>query len=163
MMINLPYYFKLKEGLLNSTDVLSVNDHKCPVLGEELASVKYKPSANPKDAFGDKKAPLHLFPDTALIEASIVMRDGAEKYGAYNWRENAVQAHVYVSAVRRHLAQWWNGEDNDPESKSNVNHLASALAGLAIMLDAINVGNLIDDRPHRADISKVLKEKERKE
>ncbi len=101
--------------------------------------------ANPKDQIGSRKPPIHLIPPAAEIAESVVMALGAEKYGAANWRSTKVRASVYVAAARRHLLQWFDGEDDDPES--GVSHLAHARASLGILLDAIATGNVIDDRP----------------
>jgi hypothetical protein len=71
--------------------------------------------------------------------------DGARKYGPYNWREEGVSAVTYVSAAMRHLRDWLDGEEEAPDS--GVHHLGHAVACLAIILDSIEVGNLVDDRP----------------
>lgn len=100
---------------------------------------------NPKDRVGANKPPLHLIPATAEITESMVMALGAKKYGPYNWRETKVRASVYVAAARRHLAQWFDGQEDDPES--GVSHLAHARACLGILLDAMATNQLVDDRP----------------
>lgn len=100
---------------------------------------------NPKDRIGSRKPPLHLIPPAAEIVEAVVMGLGAAKYGAFNWRSEKVRASIYIAAARRHLAQWFDGEDDDPES--GVSHLAHARATLGILLDAIATGNVIDDRP----------------
>lgn len=102
---------------------------------------------NPKDVHGQKKVQLHLVPESANIAEAAVMKHGADKYGAFNWRTDAVKASVYVSAIRRHMAAWFDGEENDPES--GFSHLAHSRANLGILLDAKNYGMLIDDRPNR--------------
>lgn len=79
------------------------------------------------------------------VQVSLAMRNGAAKYGPFNWREKKVRAHVYLAAARRHLAAWYDGED--VASDSGIHHLAHAAASLAIILDAEATGNLIDDRP----------------
>jgi len=104
-----------------------------------------RPDANPKSAFGMKKPPLHLVPDPPLIELAMVMGLGARKYGAFNWRQTEVAASVYVAAARRHMAAWFDGENIDDES--GASHLAHAAACLFILLDAMAVGKLVDDRP----------------
>ncbi len=101
---------------------------------------------NPKDRIGSKKPPLHLVPQSANIVEAVVLALGARKYGAaYNWRIKPVRASIYISAAMRHLAQWFDGEDDDPES--GVSHLAHSRACLGILLDAMVTGKLIDDRP----------------
>lgn len=104
------------------------------------------PPVNPKEAFGDLKPKLHLVPETLVVYAARAMQEGL-KYGPYNWRESAVCASTYVSAVRRHLAAWWDGEETDPESATAKHHLGGAAASLAILIDALECGTLLDDRP----------------
>ena len=100
---------------------------------------------NPKDRIGQNKPPLHLIPPSAEIAESMVMALGAAKYGQCNWRTSPVRASVYISAAKRHLAQWLDGQDNDQES--GVTHLAHARACMGILIDAEATGNMIDDRP----------------
>ena len=102
-------------------------------------------SVNPKDLFGEKKVSLSKFPPVALAHGAHAMMDGARKYGAYNWRDKPVVAHIYVDAAMRHLTDWFEGEEEAPDS--GVHHLGHAIACCAILLDAQEVGNLIDDRP----------------
>lgn len=100
---------------------------------------------NPKDRIGDTKPQMHLVPPTAIVYAAKVMELGAAKYGPYNWRDHPVRATVYLSAALRHIAQALDGDTADPES--GLPHEAHALACMAILLDALATGNLIDDRP----------------
>jgi hypothetical protein len=111
---------------------------------------------NPKDAIGDTKPPLHLVPEALVIFASQAMKNGADKYGPFNWRDHPILAHVYISAIRRHLAAWFDGEDFAGDS--GVHHLAHAAAGLAILLDAMATGNLIDDRPTPGPSSALIEQ-----
>jgi len=100
---------------------------------------------NPKDRVGAGKPPLHLIPPAAEILEAVVMGLGAKKYGPFNWRTSKVRGTVYIAAAKRHLAQWLDGQDDDPES--GVSHLAHARACLGILLDALATGHLVDDRP----------------
>ena len=100
---------------------------------------------NPKDVAGSKKPPLHLIPAAAEITESLAMAVGAKKYGPFNWRWKKVKASIYIAAARRHLAQWFDGQDEDPET--GVSHLAHARACLGILLDAMSLDQMIDDRP----------------
>ena len=106
-----------------------------------------RPDANPKSIHGIRKPALGVVPPSAMLHLSDVLSDGAEKYGPLNWRTDPVAASVYYSAAMRHLMAWWDGEDIDPGSKRGAHHLAAVLANMAIVLDAIGTGNLIDDRP----------------
>lgn len=112
--------------------------------------------SDPKASFGTKKPGLSLVPGTALMMLAKVMALGAKKYGAYNWRVTEVRASVYIDALLRHVYQWWDGEDIDPES--GAPHLAHAMACLAIILDALAQGTLIDDRPTAGRTNNVIKE-----
>lgn len=100
--------------------------------------------ANPKDKIGCKKPPLDLIPASADLMESQVLSLGASKYGRFNWRGTPVRASVYVAAMRRHLAQWLDGENVDSESE--INHLAHCRANISILIDALTNGTLIDDR-----------------
>ncbi len=102
-------------------------------------------SENPKDRSGEGKPPLHLIPPAAEILEAVVMGLGAKKYGPFNWRSANVRATIYIAAAKRHMAQWLDGQDDDPES--GVSHLAHARACLGILLDAQATGHLVDDRP----------------
>lgn len=102
-------------------------------------------NTNPKDLLGIKKVQLGLFPAAGSILGAAVMTNGAEKYGAYNWRKKNVRLTVYLDAMERHLLAIRDGQDNDLES--GLPHIGHILANAAIIADAQNNDNLIDDRP----------------
>lgn len=103
-------------------------------------------SENPKAAFGNLKTPaLSVIPSPPLLQVGEVMRRGAEKYGAYNWRESRVNTSTYIDAAMRHLMSYQDGETLDPDD--NQSHLAHAAASLFVIMDALAVGNATDDRP----------------
>lgn len=112
------------------------------------------PDSNPKSQFGIVKPQLDKIPPTALIELAVVMGLGARKYGPFNWRENSVAASIYIAAAQRHILSWFDGENTDRES--GANHLAHAMACLAIVVDAKEVGNLIDDRPPKGMTAQMI-------
>lgn len=99
---------------------------------------------NPKDAIGCNKIPLHLWPTTATALGAIGMLNGALKYGRANFREAGIRPTIYLDAVKRHLDAWIEGEECDPDD--GVPHLAAALAGIAIVVDARVAGKFNDDR-----------------
>ncbi|MHC9085358.1 dATP/dGTP diphosphohydrolase domain-containing protein [Luteimonas sp. RIT-PG2_3] len=103
------------------------------------------PDNNPKTAIGAMKVPLHLVPPVASHYMALAFRDGAGKYGPYNWREHKVSASVYLGAARRHLDAWWDGEDISHDAQ--VHHLGHVMACCAILLDSMSVDKLNDDRP----------------
>ena len=127
---------------------------RCP---PKLIPGKGLPDNNPKTAFGIKKVPTHSrIPWTAVILEGIVMALGGIKYGPFNWRQNSVAASVYVDAMERHISLWNAGEDDDDESL--VSHLAHVRACCGILIDAIETGNLVDDRPKNETVIRLMKE-----
>lgn len=111
-------------------------------------------STNPKDSIGIKKVPLSLVPGPALVHQAMAHKNGAVKYGPYNWRTEGVSAQVYVDACLRHIRAWYDGEEQADDSK--VHHLGHAIACLNIILDSQAVGNLVDDRPVPAPTQDLL-------
>ena len=99
------------------------------------------------------------------------MFEGALKYGRSNYRAIGVRASVYYDAVvARHMALWWEGEDEDPDTcepsevdtgfyngdgkpvipGTGLSHITKAIAGLFVIRDAMIQGKFIDDRPPRS-------------
>ena len=123
--------------------------------------------SNPKTLTGQQKVPvLSVVPPASIIAQATAMRYGAflaprvdrkeRGYGPYNWRDQPIEAHIYIDAAMRHLMQWWDGDDHeiitDDQGRALdcVSHLAFALATIGILLDAKANETLIDDRPrHR--------------
>lgn len=118
---------------------------KYPVEFFVVLATPDQPGTDPKGDAGKLKTPLHLVPPVLMDECAKAMGQGAEKYGAWNFRHAKVNASTYVGALMRHLNAWRDGEDIDPES--GVNHLGHAAANLAILLDTEKHGTLVDDRP----------------
>lgn len=113
------------------------------------------PDNNPKTAMGLKKAPtLSVVPASSLLVLGQVMALGASKYGRFNWREKSVAATVYTDALERHLIAWMAGQDEDSESK--VSHLGHIMACACILIDAMESGNLVDDRSKNDHELKLL-------
>lgn len=100
--------------------------------------------ANPKDVAGSLKVDLSLLPAAGVIHGAHACGFGAAKYGPYNWRHNKIRTRSYIAAAQRHLAAFLDGEECAP---GEAHHLGHAIATLAILLDAIETGNLVDDRP----------------
>lgn len=115
----------------------------------------HKKPTNPKDRAAVSKPDLSLFPDTAVLHGALAMIEGDAKYGGYNYRVGGVLASVYVAACRRHLAAWFNGEDEDPDS--HVHHLGNALACIAVLIDAMECGVLRDDRPPKCNVAQLTR------
>ncbi len=95
-----------------------------------------------------KKPALQYVPPVALIYEALAFADGAAKHGGpYNWRKegNEPAAMMYVGGLLRHILAWLDGEE--VASDSGVPHLGGVRACAAILIDAIELGILIDDRP----------------
>jgi len=102
---------------------------------------------NPKAIYGRSKPSLSLLPGGAEIQIAKVFELGAAKYGPFNWRKDPVEAETYISAAKRHILSWFDGEDLDRESGEP--HLAHAAACMMILLDAAACNTMIDNRPHK--------------
>lgn len=77
------------------------------------------------------------------------MAHGADKYGPFNWRDSdtEIPASIYVSAAKRHIDSFLDGEWTVPDSPYRASHLGAAMAGLGVLIDAFEVGTVVDDRP----------------
>lgn len=112
------------------------------------------PDNNPKTLFGLAKPGIRAIPPSVLIFLGQAMANGADKYGLMNWREKKVSTSVYYDAGMRHRIRFWDGENLDPES--GVHHLAHSMACDAIVLDALMMGKLNDDRPSPGTVSELI-------
>lgn len=108
------------------------------------------PDDNPKTAYGVKKPPMSFTPPIALRVLGLAMEGGAGKYGAFNWRQKTVSSTVYYDAAMRHLMDWFDGQDQDPES--GLHPLAHVMACCAILIDAQRNGKLNDNRPKKEEM-----------
>lgn len=109
------------------------------------SATSYATTTNPKDILGSAKVSLTAVPSVAILHEACALMTGDWKYGAYNWRAKPVVARIYIDAALRHIHAWFDGEECAEDS--GVHHLGHARACLAILLDAMETGNLIDDRP----------------
>jgi hypothetical protein len=116
------------------------------VIGMRRHKGETKPT-NPKDACGVLKAPMSYISAPVLAELGVAMLEGGHKYGKHNYRTVGVRASIYYDAVMRHMMQFWEGEDVDPDS--GISHLVKAIASLAVLRDSMIRGNWTDDRPPR--------------
>jgi hypothetical protein len=112
-------------------------------------------STNPKDIIGRSKPCMFFVPPGALLQVARVMELGASKYGPFNWRDKKVSWSAYYSAALRHLFAALDGEKADTES--GMPHEAHAAACMAILLDAMATGNLVDDRPKPGCAAQLIK------
>ena len=104
-----------------------------------------KKPTNPKDVLGIAKVPMHCVPARVLMELGLAMAEGGRKYGTYNYRNMGVRSSVYYDAAVRHLMDWWEGTDIDPDS--GLHHVTKAIASLVVLRDGMLMENIFDDRP----------------
>ena len=117
-------------------------------------------SSNPKDLAAVTRVPMHLWPMTATVYGCAAIYEGMRKYGYYNWRHDKVSIMTYVAALQRHLFRYVGGQWAD--KNSGATHLGHILACLAILVDAHESGQIIDDRPIAGpDVERLMKETEK--
>ena len=106
---------------------------------------------DPKGLAARNKPRMSTVPVAVLREIAGGMGEGADKYGFHNWRhtKRGVNASVYYDATMRHLLAWIAGEDIDPDS--GINHITKAITSLVVLRDASIHGNVVDDRPPKAE------------
>ncbi|MBK9497326.1 MAG: hypothetical protein IPO08_22960 [Xanthomonadales bacterium] len=125
----------------NQTQLTADEQHMAETFGN-----KDVPTSNPKDAVGVRKVAFSVLPWRVLHRVALAMLEGALKYGRHNYRAAGARASVYFDAVvARHLSDWWEGTDIDPDS--GLHHIDKAIAGLMVLRDSMLQGNFIDDRP----------------
>lgn len=118
-----------------------------PILTYAVSTATQPASADPKGEAGKAKSQLQLLPSSFNRETAKALACGAAKYGPWNWLTNKVELMTYLGAMRRHIDAVMSGEDFDPESGAhNLGHVA---AGCAIVIDAAEHGQLIDNRPRK--------------
>lgn len=100
---------------------------------------------NPKDAVGIRKVPMSCVSAPVVMEMALGMMEGARKYGRHNYRVAGVRASVYYDAAMRHLMDWWEGVDIDPQS--GIPHISKAMSALHVLRDAMMNDMWTDDRP----------------
>jgi hypothetical protein len=116
--------------------------------------MKKDDGVNPKDLLGITKVPLGLLPAAGKIYGAMAMKHGADKYGPYNWREKKITMSIYLDALERHLLAYRDGEDEAKDS--GLSHLAHIIAGASIIADALETGNILDDRPTKGQAAAIL-------
>jgi len=103
---------------------------------------------NPKDAVGVLKYAMSYVSAPVLAEVAVGMTEGGHKYGRHNYRVIGVRASIYYDATMRHLMQWWEGEDLDPDS--GLSHITKAITSLVVLRDAMIQEMFTDDRPPKS-------------
>ena len=100
---------------------------------------------NPKDIVGSRKVPSSVVPQNVMALVACGLSEGTGKYGRHNYRGAGVRASVYYDANSRHMDDWWEGEDVDPDSQ--LHHVIKAICSNIVLADSILRGNMTDDRP----------------
>jgi len=91
---------------------------------------------------------MSVVPAGVIAEIAVAMTEGMNKYGRHNYREVGVRASVYYDGTMRHLMDWWEGTDIDPDSM--MNHVTKAITSLTVLRDCMMNDNWVDDRPPKS-------------
>jgi hypothetical protein len=83
--------------------------------------------------FDDDKPRMDLLPPLSMIEVAKVLKHGADKYEAENWRLVTNPKARYLAAGLRHIFAHMCGEYYDDDS--GLPHLAHAICGFMFMLE----------------------------
>lgn len=110
---------------------------------------------NPKDLVGARKSPVALVPGALVLWAAPAAKNGADKYGPFNWRQYPVEVMTYIEAMQRHLAAFVDGQDLAEDT--GIHHLSHVAAGLGILCDSISLGIAIDNRPPKGPAADILR------
>lgn len=77
------------------------------------------------------KPGMDLLPYDALVEVAKVLDFGAQKYSPGNWAKG-IEISRLIAAAERHIGEYKEGRDTDPESQ--LNHVAHAACNLLFIL-----------------------------
>lgn len=103
--------------------------------------------------FDDQKLPVNLLSTEALLQTAAVLKFGADKYHAHNWRDGFAWSRPLAAAMR-HIMAYNDGEDKDPES--GLSHLAHAACCIMFLLEFEKTHPELDDR-YKVDVHKTKK------
>jgi len=98
--------------------------------------------------FDSDKPDLSLCPKPALAAMARAFMHGEKKYGRYNYLTGGMTSSRLVAACMRHITDWQDGEDIDADS-GNI-HLGNAMACLAMLIDQMDKGVMVDNRRGKA-------------
>ena len=101
--------------------------------------------------FDDNKLPVNLLSTEALNQTAAVLKFGADKYHAHNWRDGFAWSRPLAAAMR-HIMAFNDGEDRDPES--GLSHLAHAACCIMFLLEFEKTHPELDDR-YKVDVHKT--------
>lgn len=124
---------------------------------------EHKESTSPgicgKEKLEVKKVPLGDLPPAGIIHGAAAAAYGNEKYGFYDYRTTKISYMSNLNAMLRHLVSIVDGENEAPDSL--VHHLGHVIATSAKVLDALERGNIVDDRPSKGNAAALLRRMER--
>jgi hypothetical protein len=103
--------------------------------------------------FDGAKLPVNLLSSEALNQTAAVLKFGADKYHAHNWRDGFAWSRPLAAAMR-HIMAFNDGEDKDPES--GLSHLAHAACCIMFLLEFEKTHPHLDDR-YKVDVHKPKK------
>ncbi len=124
--------------------VLVLLDFQEPNLDKPVEEVVVNAQTGGEKA--QKLARFDLLPPHALWQVAEAFGRGARKYKDRNW-ERGYDWSLSYQALQRHLAQWWGGEEADPDS--HIPHLASAAFHVLALLEFADTHPELDNRPER--------------
>jgi hypothetical protein len=101
--------------------------------------------------FDGDKLPVNLLSTEALNQTAAVLKFGADKYHAHNWRDGFAWSRPLAAAMR-HIMAYNDGEDKDPES--GLSHLAHAACCIMFLLEFEKTHPELDDR-YKVDVHKT--------
>ena len=101
--------------------------------------------------FDSGKLPVNLLSTEALLQTAAVLKFGADKYHAHNWRDGFAWSRPLAAAMR-HIMAFNDGEDKDPES--GLSHLAHAACCIMFLLEFEKTHPHLDDR-YKVDVHKT--------
>jgi len=119
-------------------------------------SNKQEQAVDPKTA-QPKKPAIQYVPVALIKECSDALEEGRIKYGTAKWRETKTESMTYLGGALRHIYAYIEGEDIDPDSITGKSHLAGAIASLAILVDCIAMGTVVDNRPPKGPGAKLMR------
>jgi hypothetical protein len=133
---------------------VSIDLSKLTISSGELKNVVFT-NTNTGSAlkFDDDKLPVNLLSSEALLQTAAVLKFGANKYHAHNWRDGFVWSRPLAAAMR-HIMAYNDGEDKDPES--GLSHLAHAACCIMFLLEFEKTHPELDDR-YKVDVSNTNK------
>lgn len=107
--------------------------------------------------FDEDKPDMSLVSPVLQIGLAKVLTMGKNKYGRYQYM-NGFDYSRLLASLKRHLVAVEAGEDYDPESGEH--HLFHVAANIQMIVDNMDNGNLVDDRPKRKGLMFKKKDEE---